>query len=156
MAAISEDEPSLKEAINGHERAEWIKAIEAELTQIERLHTWDLIGTPPDTNVIPSGYVFHQKHDSNGIIKRYKACCIAKGYRQQFGVNYTDTFTPTVCPATLQILLSLAAQWNVSIHQIDVKNTYLNSYLKDGEKIYIQLPPLYLEFCDLPSDLRKS
>jgi hypothetical protein len=37
MAAISEDKPSLKEAMNGHERAEWIKAIEAELTQIKRL-----------------------------------------------------------------------------------------------------------------------
>jgi Reverse transcriptase (RNA-dependent DNA polymerase) len=51
---------------------------------------------------------------------------------------------------------SLAAQRNASIHQIDVKNAYLNFYLKDGEEIYIQLPPLYLEFCDLPSDLRKS
>jgi hypothetical protein len=109
MAAISGDEPSLKEAMNGHERAEWIEAIEAELTQIERLHTWDLMETPPDTNVIPSGYVFCQKCDSNKMIKRYKARCIAKGYRQQFGVDYTDTFAPTVHPATLWILFSLAA-----------------------------------------------
>jgi GAG-pre-integrase domain len=43
MAAISEDKPLLKEAMNGHERAEWIEAIEAKLTQIERLHTWDLV-----------------------------------------------------------------------------------------------------------------
>jgi len=103
MAAISEDKSSLKEALKGCERPDWIKAIEAELSQIKRLHTWDLIEAPPDTNVIPSGYVFHQKHDSNGIIEWYKAWCIAKGYMQQFGIDYTDMFMPTVCPATLQI-----------------------------------------------------
>jgi Reverse transcriptase (RNA-dependent DNA polymerase) len=90
------------------------------------------------------------------MIEWYKARCIAKGYRQQFGVDYTDTFAPTVCPATLWIFFSLAAQRNASIHQIDVKNAYLNFYLKDKEEIYIQLPPLYLEFRDLPSDLHKS
>ena len=57
MVVISEDEPSLKDAMKGRERSEWIKAIEAELTQIENLHTWDLVEAPPDTNVIPSGFV---------------------------------------------------------------------------------------------------
>jgi Reverse transcriptase (RNA-dependent DNA polymerase) len=84
-----------------HERAEWTKVIEAKLTQIERLHTWDLVEAPPDTNVIPSGYIFCQKHDSNRKIEHYKARCIAKGYMQQFGVDYTDTFSPTICLATL-------------------------------------------------------
>ena len=58
MAAISEDEPYLGEAMKSGERDEWIKAIEAKLTQIERLHTWDLMEAPPDTNIIPSGYIF--------------------------------------------------------------------------------------------------
>jgi hypothetical protein len=73
MVAISEDEPSLREAMKGHERAEWTKAIEAELTQIERLHTWDLVEAPPDMNVILSRFVFRRKHDSNRKIECYKA-----------------------------------------------------------------------------------
>ena len=59
MVANSEDEPTLKEVLGGNERAEWLKSIEAELTQIENLHTWDLVEAPPWTNVIPSCYVFH-------------------------------------------------------------------------------------------------
>jgi Reverse transcriptase (RNA-dependent DNA polymerase) len=107
--ANSEDEPTLKEALGGDERKEWIEAIEAELSQIEKLHTWDLIDAPHGTNVIPSRYVFRRKRDADGNIARYKARLVAKGYKQEFGVDYTETFAPTVHPATLRILLSFGA-----------------------------------------------
>jgi len=48
-------------------------------------------------------------------------------------------FVPIVHPAMLHMLLSLSVQKNVSIHQIDIKNAYLNLYLKDDEIIYIHL-----------------
>ena len=102
MVANSEDEPTLKEALSGDERGEWLKSIEAELTQIENLHTWDLVEAPPRTNIIPSHYVFRRKHDANGNIERYKARLIAKGFKQQYGIDYTETFAPTVHPATLR------------------------------------------------------
>ena len=87
--------------MKGCERGKWIKAIEVELTQIERLHTWDLVDALPDTNVILLGYIFHQKCNSSGVIKQFKAHCIAKGYMPQFGINYIDMFAPTVFPASL-------------------------------------------------------
>jgi hypothetical protein len=154
--ANSEDEPSLKEALGGGERKEWIEAMEAKLSQIEKLHTWDLIDAPHGTNVIPSRYVFRRKRDADGNIARYKARLVAKGYKQEFGVDYTETFAPTVRPATLRILLSFGAQKCASIHQIDIKNAYLNSYLKDDEVIHMQLPPLYHEFRQLPNNLRNA
>ena len=52
--------------------------------------------------------------------------------------------------------MSFGALKNASIHQIDVKNAYLNSYLKDDEVIHMQLPPLYHEFRQLPSNLQKA
>ena len=158
IAAISGDEPLLREVMNGNEGPDWIEAMETELSQIKRLHTctWDLVEAPPDANVIPSRYVFYCKCNFNEIIEQCKACCIAKGYMQQFGVDYTDTFTPSVCPATLRILLSLIVQYNASIYQIDVKDAYINSYLKNDEVIYIQLPFLYLNFCELPPNLCNS
>ena len=156
MVANCEDEPSLKEALGGCERADWIEAIEAELTQIEKLNTWELVETPPGTNVIPCRCVFRRKRDADGNITRYKARLVAKGYKQEFGVDYHETFAPTVRPATLRILLSLGAQKNASIHQIDVKNAYLNSKLKEDEIIHMQLPPLYHEFRELPPKLRKA
>lgn len=154
--ANSEDEPTMKEALGGDERKEWIEAIETELSQIEKLHTWDLIDAPHGTNVIPCRYVFRRKRDADGNIACYKARLVAKGYKQEFGVDYTETFAPTVRPATLRILLSFGAQKNASIHQIDIKNAYLNSYLKDDEVIHMQLPPLYHEFRQLPDNLRNA
>ena len=130
--------------------------METELKQIEDLHTYDLVEAPPNANIIPSMYVFRRKRNEQGRIVRYKARLVAKGYKQKFGVDYNETFAPTVRPATLRIILSLGAQRNASIHQIDVKNAYLNSYLGENEELYMELPPTYHQFRELPHDLVNS
>ena len=61
-----------------------------------------------------------------------------------------------VRPATLRIMLSLGAQKNASIHQVDVKSAYLNAHLDENEKLYMALPPLYLDFRRLPRELEKA
>ena len=58
MLAMSEDEPSLKDALNGDECTAWMDAIEAELYQMERVNAWIPVIPPPDANIIPSCYVF--------------------------------------------------------------------------------------------------
>jgi len=155
LVAYSEDEPTIREALNGHEESEWRDAIEAELSQVEKLHTWDLVEAPRDANIIPSGYAFRRKRNAEGYIVRYKARVIGKGYSQKFGVDYTDTFAPTARPSSLRMVLSIGANKGSSIHQFDVKNAYLNANLKDDEIIYMALPPRYLEFRKLPPKLRK-
>ena len=124
---MSKDEPSLREALNGDERVVWTDAIEAELAQMEKVNTWIPIVPPPDVNVIPSRYVFHRKRNEMGNIVQYKARLVVKGFKQQFGVDYMDTFSPTIRSSTLRILLYFAAQKGAAIHQCDVKNAYLNS-----------------------------
>jgi hypothetical protein len=94
--AASEDEPTLSEALNGDERSEWSDAIDAELTQMEKVNTWVPIIPPPNANIIPSCYVFRRKCDAAGNVSRHKAHLVVKGFRQQFGVGYVETFTPTV------------------------------------------------------------
>ena len=90
--AMSGDEPSLREALNGGERQAWIDAIEAELTQMEKVNAWVPVIPPPDANVIPTMFVFRRKRNDKGSIVRYKARLVVKGYKQQFGVDYMDTF----------------------------------------------------------------
>ena len=51
--AMSEDEPSLEEAIKGDEATQWIPAMQEEITQIEKVHTYDIIKAPPDANIVP-------------------------------------------------------------------------------------------------------
>ena len=150
---MSEDEPSLREALNGEERVAWMDAIEAELAQMEKVNAWVPVIPPSDANVIPCRYVFRRKRNETRSIVRYKARLIVKGFKQQFGIDYVDTFAPTIRSSTLRILLSFAAQKGAAIHQCDVKNAYLNSRLKDNVTLYSELPPKYESFRKLPPEL---
>ncbi|GJR82873.1 ribonuclease H-like domain-containing protein [Tanacetum coccineum] len=71
----------------------------------------------------------------------YKARLVANGRSQQFGVDCDDTFSHVVKPATVYTVLSLALSRNWPIHQLDVKNAFLNSDL--SETMYMYQPPGY-------------
>ena len=145
MPAIAEVEPSFIDAIRGSESHDWKRAINKELSQIKCLGTWELTFAPDNANIIPCRWVFRRKRNAQGEIVRYKARLVAKGFHQQFGKDYTNTFAPTVRPATLRILLALAAahKGNVIIEQVDVKNAYLNTWMRDDEVVLMDLPELY-------------
>lgn len=114
---------------------------------------YELVIPLRNANIIPSGYTFRRKRNEDRKITRHKARLITKGYEQRHGIDYFETYAPTVRPATLRILLSLAAQKSASVDQADVKNAYLNAPLKDGEEIYMKLPPLYNNYRKLPPEL---
>ena len=57
--AISEDELSLREALNVKEKEAWLEAIEVELVQMEKVKAWTPVIPPHDTNIIPCQYMFH-------------------------------------------------------------------------------------------------
>jgi hypothetical protein len=83
--------------------------------------------------------VFKVKHHAHGSIEHYKAQLVAKGFKQKYGLDYDETFSPVVKPATIRILLSmsLSRQWH--IHQLDIRNAFLNGFL--DEKVYMRQPP---------------
>ena len=159
MHALSaiEDQPFVENVINGPESDDWKWAINEELTQIEKLGTWELVEVPNNANVIPCRWVLRRKRNTQGQISRYKARLVAKGFRQQFSVDYTDTFAPTVRPATLRILLALgAANGNdIIIEQADVKNAYLNTWMHDDEIVFMDLPKFYETFRRLPENFKR-
>ena len=150
MSAITEDQPHINEAIKGPEAIQWKEAIEAQLAQIKKLGIWEVIKAPLDANIIDSQFVLHCKCDTQGNISQYKACLVTKSFKQQFGVNYTETFAPTVCASTLRVLLSMAGMLGdkVVIKQADAKHSFLNSWLHSNEVIYMAIAlclwrPLY-------------
>jgi len=148
LSAITGDEQNIENAINRPESDDWKCAINKELAQIEKLHTWEFVEAPDNANIIPCCWVLLRKHNTQGKIAHYKARLVAKGFCQQFGVDYTDTFTPTVCPATLHILLALgtANGNNIIIKQADVKNTYLNAWMRKDEVVLMDIPKFYEMF----------
>jgi hypothetical protein len=137
------DPKSIREAMESPEADKWKKAMEVEINQLDNLHTWELVDSPHDANITNSSFTFHQKHNQKGGIASYKACFVRKGYSQVYGIDYYETFAPSVRMSSLQIVLTYAAKENWEIHQVDIKGAYLNANLP--ETVYIKPPPNYLK-----------
>ena len=72
----------------------------------------------------------------HGIIKKYKAIFVAKGFSQFDENDYEETFAPTTRYSSIKSILALVAQMGWKIHQMDVKKTFLNGVIK--EEVYIE------------------
>ncbi|RVW28582.1 Retrovirus-related Pol polyprotein from transposon RE2 [Vitis vinifera] len=119
---------------------EWREAMSSELTALMRHGTWDLI--PPPINCHPVGckWVFRVKRKADGSVDKFKARLVAKGYNQQPGVDYNETFSPVVKPATIRTtVLSIAIMNGWPLKQMDVNNAFLHGNLT--ETVYMMQPP---------------
>ena len=153
LTANPEDTPSVQEALNGSEKEKWLEAMQEELKQITKVETFTVVETPHNTNIIDGKWVLRRKRDGEGKVIRWKARYVVRGFQQRFGTDFTETFAPTVRPATLRILLSIAAQKNATIVQADAKNAYLHGQNDTNEVFYMTIPAEYLRFYQLPSNL---
>ena len=81
-----------------------------------------------------------------------KVRLVAKGYNQEFGIDFEESFAPVARLEVIRILLTYASSKGFQLQQIDVKSTFLNSYIK--EDIYVEQPPGF-ECIDLPKHVYK-
>ena len=97
-------------------------------------NVWDLVELPEGSKQVGCKWVFKPKRDSKGNIERYKAILIAKGNTQKDGIDYKETFSP-VSKDSLRIVMALVANYDLGLHQRDVKIAFLNGDL--GEEVYM-------------------
>ena len=127
-----------EEAISGPQKEQWEAAIASELQSITFNDVWDLVDRPRDTNIVSNKWVFDLKRLPTGQIKRYKARLVARGFSQQYGIDYEETFAPVVRLESLRTLLAIAAIEDLEVHQMDVSTAYLAGKLQ--EIIYMEAP----------------
>uniref|UniRef100_A0A2N9HLK9 Uncharacterized protein n=1 Tax=Fagus sylvatica TaxID=28930 RepID=A0A2N9HLK9_FAGSY len=117
----------------------WQAAMTEELDALSRNCTWDLVDLPSEKSVVGCKWVFKIKTRSNGSIERYKAHLVAKGFTQEYGIDYEETFAPVARLSSVRTLLAVAASCQWKLFQMDVKNAFLNGDL--SEEVYMQPPP---------------
>lgn len=102
-------------------------ALEFEALQWNR--TWRLVDRPPGAHVVSGKWVFRHKLNPNGTLERYKARWVVRGFTQRAGVDFDETFTPVVKPATIRTVLTIAASRQWQTKQLDVSNAFLHGHL---------------------------
>ena len=109
------------------------------MNALENNETWEIVNQPRGKSTVGCKWVFTAKYKVDGSIECYKAILVAKGYTQTSGIDYQETFAPEAKINTIRILLSLGANLDLSLQQLDVKNAFINGDIK--EKVYMELPP---------------
>ncbi|GJX45240.1 retrovirus-related pol polyprotein from transposon TNT 1-94 [Tanacetum coccineum] len=113
----------------------WIKAMQEELNEFERLEVWELVPRPDKVMVITLKWIYKVKLDELGGILKNKARLVARGYRQEEGIDFEESFAPVARLEAIRIFLAFAAHMNMVVYQMDVKTAFLNGNLR--EEVYV-------------------
>ncbi|CAN1239948.1 Retrovirus-related Pol polyprotein from transposon TNT 1-94, partial [Linum grandiflorum] len=120
----------------------WCRAMDDESAALDVNNTWSIVPRPPPPKrVLGSKWVFTVKTHPDGTLDRYKARLVAQGFRQEYGIDYEETFAPVAKMQTVRTLLAVASQRNWPLLQLDVKNAFLHGDLH--ETVYLECPPGY-------------
>jgi hypothetical protein len=119
----------------------WKAAMDEEYDALIKNGTWHLVPSARGQNVIDCKRVYKVKRKADGTVDHYKARLVAKGFKQRYGIDYEDTFSPVVKSATIHLVLSFAISRGFHLRQLDVKNVFLHGALV--EEVYMRQPPGY-------------
>lgn len=108
-----------------------------EINDLKKNNTWQLVKRYDKSDVVDCRWVYKLKHQTDGSVK-YKARLVARGFSQVYGENYWDTYAPVVKSSTIRMLMACAVERDMCVEQIDVRNAYVKSDLK--EIIYMRQP----------------
>ncbi|GJS02047.1 retrovirus-related pol polyprotein from transposon TNT 1-94 [Tanacetum coccineum] len=144
---------NIKEAMADHS---WIESMQDELNQFERLQVWELVPRPEGKNVIALKWLWKNKCDAENIVVRNKTRLVAKGYKQEEGIDFEESFAPVARLEAVRMFIAYAAHKNITIFQMDVKTAFLNGPLK--EEVYVSQPEGFIdpEFPDHVYRLKKA
>nr|ABA94411.1 transposon protein, putative, unclassified [Oryza sativa Japonica Group] len=135
---MEDDHTSYEEAMRSARSSEWLEVMKDEMKLMKLNNVWDLEEIPKGDKTVGCKWVYKTKYDSRGNIEKFKARLVAKGFTQREGIDYNETFSPVSCKDSFRIIMALVAHYDLELHQMDVKTTFLNGDLE--EKVYMAQP----------------
>ncbi|GKC69764.1 retrovirus-related pol polyprotein from transposon TNT 1-94, partial [Tanacetum coccineum] len=140
-ACLTSVEPkNYKEALK---EACWIKDMQEKLHEFDQLKVWELVPRPDRVMIVTLKWIFRVKLDELGGILKNKASLVARGYRQEEGIDFEESFALVSQPEAIRIFIAYAAYMNMIVYQMDVKTTFLNGILR--EEVYVSQPDRFVD-----------
>ncbi|CAI7883349.1 unnamed protein product [Closterium sp. NIES-53] len=131
---------TVQQALGGEHKEKWREAMDKELKALQEHNTWKVvpIGVARNKTILTGKWVFRVKTKADGTIDKFKARWVVRGFDQEHGRDFTETFAPVSRHTSLRILLAVVAMKGKRLRQIDVANTFL--YAPVDAEIYVELP----------------
>ncbi|CAI7773127.1 unnamed protein product, partial [Closterium sp. NIES-54] len=131
---------TVQQALGEEHKEKWREAMDRELKALQERNTWKVvpISVAQNKTILTGKWVFRVKTKADGTIDKFKARWVVRGFDQEHGRDFTETFAPVSRHTSLRILLAVAAMKKKKLRQIDVANAFL--YAPVDAEIYVELP----------------
>nr|GFA66053.1 retrovirus-related Pol polyprotein from transposon TNT 1-94 [Tanacetum cinerariifolium] len=147
---VSTIEPkNVKEAMTN---PAWIESMQEELLQFKRSDVWVLVPVPDNILPLTLKWLFKNKHDEEQTFIRNKSHLVVRGYRQEEGIDFEESFALVARMEAIRIFLAYVAHKSFSVFQMDVKIAFLHGSLK--EDVYVCQLKSFID-ADHPSHVYK-
>nr|GEU71004.1 ribonuclease H-like domain-containing protein [Tanacetum cinerariifolium] len=131
MYALTVSTMELKNVKEAMTDPAWIESMQEKLLQFKRLDVWVLVPAPDNNKPLTLKWLFKNKHDEEKTIIRNKSRLVVRGYRQEEGIDFEESFTPVARMEAIRIFLAYAAHKLFTVFQMDVKTAFLHGTLKE-------------------------
>ena len=130
---------SYRGALSSPQAKQWKISMWEEINALGNVKKcWRVVKTPPGVKLLRGHFVYKIKLKHNKV-DRFKSRFVVDGSQQEPGIDFKDTFAPVVKHTTFRIFLAICATEGLSIHQMDVKNAFINAPLT--EDVYVRPHP---------------
>ena len=154
LSQVYEEPRNLNEVKRSPDRIHWEAAMRREFASLQLNGTFTPALPGSNSKPLSSKWVFKRKNGPSGL--EYKARLVVRGFAQEKGRDYDDTYASVAKTATLRLLIAIAAKLGLKMHHMDVTTAFLNPAI-DRQDIFVRLPKgtddLILEL-DIPTIVR--
>nr|GEV07243.1 hypothetical protein [Tanacetum cinerariifolium] len=133
-------EQNVKEAMTD---PTWIDSMQEELLQFKRLDVCVLVHAPDNISPLTLKWLFKNKHDEEQTVIRSKSRLVMRGYHQEEGIDFEESFAPVARMEAIRIFLAYVAHKSFPVFQMDVKTAFLHGSLK--EDVYVCQPKGFID-----------
>ena len=143
-STVREDPPTWRAAMHSREKGLWLEAAHEEMASLNNVRAWDLEVLQPHMKVLSCKWVWKSKLGPDGEIARRKGRVVVKGYEQELGIDYSETFAPVAMAKSILLIIALAVLNGWFLFNMDVILAFL--YAPVIETIYMAQPEGFEQF----------